>query len=123
VDVGVAAADAAIDSATRLSTDAFRRMAVEWRDSIVRFRCSLSDAQVREHVPSGQPWRCDELRFFLGTVSAESLEPARAARLRDTPTRLNLPREDIDAVIAAGRDAARRSPALREYLADRVLTR
>jgi hypothetical protein len=40
--------------------------------------------------------------------------------LRNTPTRLVLPADDIDAVVAAGRDAARRNPALKAYLADRA---
>jgi NTE family protein len=120
VDVGIAAADAAIDSATRLSAASFRSMTTEWRDSIVRHRCSLSEAQLRRYLPAGQPWRCDDVQFFVGTVSAESLEPARAERLRNTPTRLVLPADDIDAVVAAGRDAARRNPALKAYLADRA---
>lgn len=122
LDVGVAAADAAIDSATRLSASTFRTMMQEWRDSIVRFRCSLDEARVRSHLPAGQPWRCDDLRFFVGTVSAEALDAARAQRLRETPTRLTLPAADIDFVVEAGRDAARRNPALREYLRDRTAT-
>ena len=120
VDVGIAAADAAIDSATRLSAAAFRAMVVEWRDSIVRFRCGLTGAEVQRYLPAGQTWRCDDLEFFIGTVSAEGLEPLRAARMRDTPTRLTLPPADIDAVVAAGRDAARRNPALQSYLQDRL---
>lgn len=120
VDVGIAAADAAIDSATRLSAAAFRTMTVEWRDSMIRHRCSLSEAQVRRYVPAGQPWRCDDVSFFVGTVSAQSLSPERAARLRDMPTRLTLSRADVDAAIDAGRDAARANPALRAYLADRA---
>jgi NTE family protein len=120
VEVGIAAADAAIDSATRLSAAAFRTMTNEWRDNIVRHRCSLSPAQVRRHLPAGQEWRCDDVTFFIGTVSAESLGPERAARLRDMPTRLSLPRVDVDTAIDAGRDAALLNPALRAYLADRA---
>jgi NTE family protein len=120
VDVGVASADAAIDSATRLSAAAFRTMTSQWRENIVRHRCGLSDAQVRRHVPAGQAWRCDDVTFFVGTVSAESLGPERAARMRDMPTRLSLPRADVDAAINAGRDAALANPALRAYLADRA---
>lgn len=120
VDVGIAAADAAIDSATRLSAATFRTMMAAWRSEIVRHRCSLSDEQVRRYLPSGQTWLCDDVRFFVGTVSAESLGPDRAARLRDIPTRLSLPRADVDAAIAAGRDAALANPALRDYLADRA---
>ena len=120
VDVGIAAADAAIDSATRLSAAAFRTMTTEWRNSMVRHRCGLTEAEVRRHLPAGQPWRCDDVTFFVGTVSAETLGPERAARLRDMPTRLSLPRADVDAAIDAGRDAARANPALRAYLADRA---
>jgi NTE family protein len=120
LDVGIAAADAAIDSATRLSVSAFRNMTTEWRDSIVLYRCGLSAEYVKQFLKPGQYWRCDDVRFFVGTVSAASLEPQRAARLRDTPTRLTLPRQDIDAVIDAGRDAARRNSALHDYLADRA---
>jgi len=116
VDVGLAAADAAIDSATRLGAQAFRAMTDQWRDDLVRYRCGLTEAQVRRHVPAGRAWRCDDLRFFVGTVSPESLPPERATRLRDMPTRLVLSPADVDAAIAAGRDAAQGSAALKAYL-------
>lgn len=115
VDIGVAAADAAIDSATRLSANAFREMVREWRTSIVQHRCSLDEAQVRRHLRREGPWRCDDVQFLVGTVSFETLEPQRAARLRSIPTRLTLPREDIAELVQAGRDAARAHPALVEY--------
>jgi NTE family protein len=120
MDVGIAAADAAIDSATRLSAAAFQTMMVEWHESMVRYRCGLSDARVRQLLQDDRPWQCDDLRFFVGTVSAESLEASRAARLRETPTRLTLPRTQIDEVVAAGRDSARQNSALKGYLADRA---
>ena len=68
------------------------------------------------HLPAGRAWRCDDLRFFVGTVSPESLPPERATRLRDMPTRLVLSPADVDAAIAAGRDAAQGSAALKAYL-------
>jgi NTE family protein len=123
IDVGLAAADAAIDSATRLSAAAFRTMTAEWRDSIVRFRCGLDEAQVRRHLGRDESWRCDDVVFHVGTVSAESLPPERAARLREMPTRLQLPRADIDAAIEAGRYAALANPALGAYLRERVAAR
>lgn len=116
VDVGMAAADAAIDSATRLSAEAFRAMSREWRDSIVKFRCSLTDQQRAKYLEPGKPWRCDDVQFFLGTVSIESLAPERAARLRQIPTRLTLPASDVQAAVQAGRDAALLNPALRDYV-------
>jgi NTE family protein len=120
IDMGIAAADAAIDSATRLSAAAFRTTSGEWRDSIVRFRCGLTPAQVRRYVNVDQNWRCDDGTFFIGTVSAESLSPARATRFRAIPTRLHLPQADIDAAIEAGREALLVNSALRAYQLDRT---
>ena len=120
IDVGIAAADAAIDSATRLSAAAFRTMSVEWRESIVRFRCGLTQAQVQRHLPADQDWRCDDLTFFVGTVSSESLSSGLAAKFKAIPTRLNLPKTDIDIAIEAGRQALQSNPALRDYLLDKA---
>ncbi|WP_425259295.1 patatin-like phospholipase family protein [Rubrivivax sp. RP6-9] len=119
VDVGVAAADAAIDAATRLSSAAFHAMTAEWRNSIVRYRCALDAATVRRHLPAGEAWQCDDVQFVVETISAEALDPARAQRLRAMPTRLALPAADVDAAIAAGRDATLQSAALRAHLARR----
>lgn len=120
VDVGLAAADAAIDSATRLSVQAFREEMARWRDQIVAFRCALPVERVRAHVPAGRPWDCTDLRFEVDVVSFERLPPALEARLRAMPTRLALPAADVDAAIEAGRLAARASAALARYRADAV---
>jgi NTE family protein len=119
IDVGLAAADAAIDSATRFSAAAFRTMVQEWRDSIVRWRCGLTPEQVLQHLPPREPWRCDDVEFRLAVIGFEGLPPADAERLRNIPTRLVLPADDIDFAIAAGRAAALASPALRAHVADR----
>lgn len=123
VEVGIAAADSAIDSATRLSAAAFRPMLAEWRDSVVRFRCGLSPAQRRALMTDVAGWRCDDVQFLLGTVSIESLEPERAMRLRDIPTRLVLPSAQIDDVVSAGREATLLNPAFRAYVAGRAASR
>ena len=120
LDVGVAAADAAIDSATRLSATAFRDMARRWQQDLVRFRCSLDAADVLALVPAGEPWACDDVRIVVETLSPEALDPARAARMRAMPTRLALSAEQVGDAIAAGRDAARASPALRAHSASRT---
>jgi len=121
VEVGVAAADAAIDSATRLSAQAFRAMADAWRESLVKFRCGLDADTVRRHLPAGQAWACEDLSIVVDTISAEAVGPQRARRLREMPTRLVLPADDVDTAIAAGRDAALASPALRDHAARRRL--
>ncbi len=120
VDVALAAADAAIDSATRLSAIAFRTMFEEWRQSIIKHRCSLPIERVRLWLPAGESWDCADVRFYLDVVGFERLEPAQAERLRQMPTRLALSAQDIEAAVGAGRDAALASPALARYLAERV---
>jgi NTE family protein len=115
-DVGIAAADAAIDSATRLSAAAFRQMAQQWQADIVRYRCGLSPARVAELLGQVPNWRCDDLVIRVDTISIESLGRVRADRLASIPTRLVLPKSDIDAAIAAGRDAAQSSQQLSRYL-------
>lgn len=115
LEAALAAADAAIDSATRLSTTAFRDMAQRWQQEMVRFRCSLPETRVRPLLPAGAPWRCDDLTIVVETISPEALAPERAARLRAMPTRLSLTPAQVDEAIAAGRDAARAGAALREY--------
>lgn len=116
VDVGLAAADAAIDSATRLGAQAFRAMVDRWRAELVQFRCGLDEPKVRRHLSAERPWRCDDLQFFVGTISPESLPPDQGARLRNMPTRLVLSPADVDAAIAAGREAAQGNAALKAYL-------
>jgi NTE family protein len=119
LDVGLAAADAAIDSATRLSATAFRDMARRWQQDMVRFRCDLSQDRVRAWLPADEAWACDDLQIVVETISPDALAPARTARLRAMPTRLALTAEQVDEAIAAGRDAARASPALRAHVAGR----
>lgn len=119
IEVGIAAADAAVDSATRLSVAAFGQMLGEWRDSVVRFRCGLTEAQVRRHVPVGQPWRCDDVVFEMDVVGFERLPPAVAERMRAMPTRLSLSPSDVALAIDAGREAALASAALHRYVQSR----
>ena len=126
VDVGIAAADAAIDSATRLSAESFRVMVRAWRDSLVRFRCGLPREQVLLLLgPARQidDWRCDDVVFNVDTLGFASLPRERADRLRNMPTRLTLPAADIDFAVRAGRDALREHAAVKAYLSERVPAR
>ena len=75
---------------------------------------------MRPHLTAHEPWHCDDVKFYVGTVSAEALPTEQARRLREMPTRLALPAEDVDAAIAAGRAATLANPALKAYMADRL---
>lgn len=123
VDVAIAAADTAIDSATRLGADTFVRMTEQWRAAIVAYRCSLPADELRRllpDLPATRGWRCDDLQFFVGVVGYDRLAPELASRMSTMPTRLALPADDVQAAITAGRLATTASPALQQYRAARL---
>ncbi len=121
LEVAVAAVDAATDSATRLSATEFKSMMLQWESVLRKARCNLPLETVRRYLPSNQAWTCEDIRFFVGTVSVESLALERSARFREIPTSLVLQASEIDAVIQAGRDAALANEALKAYRKERFV--
>ena len=120
-DVALASADTAIDSAARLAADALITMVEHWRMSMVEYRCGLNPAQVQRLVKRPNGWRCDDLQFSVGVVGFESLTPERAERMKNMPTRLVLPKQDLDVAEASGREATLANTALLQYRAARRL--
>ncbi len=116
VDIALAAADAAVDSATRLSLAAFRETLADWRDSVVAFRCALPLDRVRRYLPAGAPWRCNDVVFDLDVIGFDKVDPERARRLRIMPTKLALTAEEIDLAVQAGREATWKSAVLQRYV-------
>jgi len=86
----------------------------DWQASLIRWRCGLSAAE-RARYGARPGWNCRDLRFFVGRVGFDQLDPARAARLETVPTRFRLPPQQVDEVIAAGRDALRANSAFRMF--------
>jgi hypothetical protein len=78
-----------------------------WRTRIVEYRRTLTPAQWQRLVKPGSGWRCDDLQFSVGVVGFDGLAPERAERMKNMPTRLVLPKPDLDAAVAAGQEAAR----------------
>jgi NTE family protein len=115
VDLATAAIDAAVDANVRLSYDGFVLMLKNWRDDIVRYRCSLPDDRQRSLRESRPGWVCDEVNFSVTHLSFADLGPARSRQLEAIPTRLKLPADAIDALIAAGRDSVLRNGVIRAY--------
>jgi NTE family protein len=115
IDVAIATTDTATDSATRVATDAFLGLLGELRRRLVAQRCALGRDEVERSIGPAPTWRCDDLEFMVGAVGFDDLDDADADRMRQMPTRLTLPREDIDAAIAAGKAAIERHPAFQRY--------
>jgi len=118
LDLALASIDAAIDTNVRLSYDSFVPMIRRWQDDMVRYRCGLPpDEQARIRAEKNGRWQCDDVRFTVTRLSFNDLAPARAAALHAVPMRLKLPPADIDALIAAGRDAMVNNLAVRNFVA------
>jgi NTE family protein len=86
----------------------------DWQAALVRWRCGLTAAE-RARYGARAGWNCHDLKFFVGRVGFDQLDSARAARLETVPTRFHLPQQQVDEVIAAGRDALRASSAFRMF--------
>lgn len=109
-----AAADTAIDASVAGSYTAFERVMEDWRASLVKWRCGLSAAE-RTRLGVRPGWNCRDLKFFIGRIGFDQFDADRAAELEAIPTRFHLPAAQVDLAIAAGRDAFRSNPIVREF--------
>jgi predicted acylesterase/phospholipase RssA len=114
IDLLKAAVDTTIDASVGSSYAAFDRTMTDWQDAVVKWRCGLSAAD-RARYGARPGWNCRDLRFFVGRLGFDQLDPTRAAALDKVPTRFQLPPADVDEVIAAGRDVLRASPVFRAF--------
>ena len=114
VELVKAAADTAIDASVGASFTAFDRTMGDWQSSLIKWRCGLSAAD-RARFGARPGWNCHDLKFFIGRLGFDQLDPARAAELEAIPTRFRLPPEQVDSVISAGRDALRANPTFRAF--------
>jgi NTE family protein len=120
VDMALAATDSAVDSAARTAFDSFSIMTREWQRDVIDFRCSLKDEDVLRLRGSLANWNCEDVEFDIGLIALSDLGPEQEKRLNNIPTRLTLPKADIDNAIAAGREAALKNAALKLYLKQRI---
>jgi hypothetical protein len=115
VELVKAAIDTTIDASVGASYTAFERTMTDWQNALIKWRCGLSAADRKRYgAPAG--WNCRDLKFFVGRLGFDQFDPARAAELGNVPTRFHLPQQQVDEVIAAGRDALRINPTLRDFM-------
>jgi NTE family protein len=115
VDLIMAASDTAVQASVRSSYAAFERTIADWQRQLVAWRCGLSEAQ-RKRYGAPANWNCRDLKFYVDRISFDQLGPARGKLLNAIDTRLKLPVNEVDALIAAGHDALRASPTYRDFL-------
>ncbi|KIZ39190.1 MULTISPECIES: patatin-like phospholipase family protein [Rhodopseudomonas] len=116
IDLIKAAVDTTMDASVGSSYAAFDQTMSDWQTSLVRWRCGLSAAE-RTRYGARPGWNCRDLKFFIGRLGFDQLDPARAALLEAVPSRFHLPPQQVDEVIAAGRDVLRVSPVFKAFAA------
>jgi NTE family protein len=119
VDIATAAVDTAIESTMRMSYAYFVPMLRNWERDIVTYRCSLPDERKAALRAANPDWRCEDIKFAVTQISFGDLPEADEAVLNAIPTRLKLPPEQIDQLIAAGRQAVQRDQGVRRFSAAR----
>jgi NTE family protein len=87
----------------------------DWQRQVIGWRCGLS-AEQRKRYGAPPNWNCRDIKLMVTRVAFDQLGPDRAAALNAVDTRLKLPAAQVDAVIAAGRDAVRANPTFRAFL-------
>ena len=111
----MAAADTAVQASVRASYTAFERIMSDWQRQLIAWRCGLSpscaSATARQRTGIAAT-----SRSFVNRVGFDQLGPERAKVLNAVDTRLKLPVDQVDAVIAAGHDALRVNPTFRDFL-------
>ena len=110
-----ASADTAIEAGMNASFTAFKALTLDWQQQLIRWRCSLSGPE-RARLGAKPGWNCKDLKFFIGRVGFDQFSGERGKELNVVPTRFKLPPEQVDLLIAAGRDAVRGSDAYRAFL-------
>lgn len=115
VDLIMASSDTATESGAIGSYSAFDATMDDWRKSLVAWRCGLSEAErTRLGAPPG--WNCRDVHFFISRLTFDQLGPEREAALNRIETRLKLPPDQVDLLIAAGHDALNNNPEFRAFM-------
>lgn len=106
-----------ISSSVRKGFDALVLATEQWQEDIIRFRCSLSQSRVRALRGSLEGWNCRDVRIAVELLSFRDFDTATQDALSSIPTRLTLPQDQVDQLIAAGRRAVRENVEIRETIA------
>ena len=118
LDLVLSATDSAIEAGARRAVDAFGLMIEEWRQSVLYFRCGLTQAD-RARLGLARDWDCQDVTFSYAYLSAGDLPQPSRDRIELIPTRLSLSAQQIDASIEGGREGALALETLRAYVRDR----
>jgi NTE family protein len=111
----MAAADTAVAASVNAGFTAFERSMADWQRQLIGWRCGLSPEQ-RGRYRAAANWNCRDIKFYVNRIAFDQLGPDRAKQLNAVDTRFKLPTDQVDMVIASGREALRVNPVFRDFL-------
>jgi NTE family protein len=115
VDLIMASSDTATGAGAIGSYSTFDATMDDWQDTLVQWRCHLPEEE-RRRLGAPPGWNCKDVKFFIGRLSFDQLGPEREAALNAVETRFKLPPDQVDMLIAAGRDALKTNTVMRSFL-------
>jgi NTE family protein len=98
--------DVAMDVAKRGSVDLWRAQLPAYEAELRRFRCAAAIAD------------CEAIELAMDVITFRDMTLEEYEALFDTPTELSLPREAVDALVAAGRGVVARNAAVAQLRGD-----
>ena len=104
-----AASRTAISAATRSGFDAIDLALHQWQAKLVRYRCGLSRGEVLKLRGTLEKWNCRDVTVTTEHISFREANPDLFDELNAVPTRLKLPRAQVDLLVTAAGDAIRRN--------------
>ena len=116
VQLVLASTNTALDAAKRVSFDLFTDTMDQWQQQLITYRCGLSKEEVLRLRGSLDGWDCHDLQFHIARVTFGLLPPEQGKPLSLLPTTLALPTDQVDALIAGGEQALKRSPEYQDFL-------
>jgi predicted acylesterase/phospholipase RssA len=75
----------------------------DWQQQLVSYRCALPAHRIKQIRGNLNGWDCRDVKMVVEHLAFTDLGHEQAKRLSSIPTRLGLPKKDIDMLVAAGR--------------------
>jgi NTE family protein len=101
--------DVATEVSKRASVDWWRASLPAYEQALRLWRCNAPQNS------RGTTWDCSDIHLSMDVITFRDMTAEEYDALFDTATELSLPRETVDALIAAGRGVVERNAAVAEF--------
>ncbi|MGH6862403.1 MAG: patatin-like phospholipase family protein, partial [Phyllobacterium sp.] len=109
----LAASDTSLASATRSGFDAIDLTLKQWQDELISYRCSLSRSEVLRLRGTLKQWDCRAVSVTTERISFREADPDLFDKLNNIPTRLRLPREQVDLLVETAQQTILKNSGVR----------